>query len=168
MTLTATRSSTQDSSTGTQVATAINEDSGGGALQASIPVGNKTTYSEGSRTGLTTADTSTTDLTTAGFAGSAGANLIDISNALSLVIRAQSNTASKILTGRVIFYDGSNNPIAFSESLSFTSDASLTIAGSGQKYPSQHQIIDAGASRKVRFYVDSISGGTWDICVRPV
>lgn len=165
MSLGSVKASTQDSTSGTPVAIATNEN-GSGNIQVFGQIGSKTTWGETSRTGLTTNDTGTTDLTTSGFGASGG--LIDLENAISIEVRCACDTASKVLTGRAIFYDGSNNPLSFSETLSFTSDASLTIAGSGQKYPSQRQIIDVGQARKCRFYVDSITGTTWNVYVRPI
>lgn len=167
MSLSAVRGSTQDGTSGTQVAQAANESSGAGALQATAPVGNKTTYAEVSRTGVTTADTATTDLSTTGFAGSAGANLGDAENALTLAVRATCDAAGKTLTGRVVLYDGGNNPLAVSESLSFTSDAALRLSAAGN-YVCPRQLIDCGQARKFRFYVDAVTGGTWAVAVRPI
>lgn len=161
------KASTQDSSTGTPVAIAVNEDDATKAVQAIAPVGNKTTYGETSRTGLTTADTATTDLSTTAFAGTSGANLIDVGNALTALVRCSCGTASKTLTGRLIHYDGSNNAIGFGPTLSFASDASLRITASGD-FVCQRQLQDLGSARKVRFYVDTVSGGTWAIYVRPL
>lgn len=159
------RASTQDNTSGTQVAVSTNELDGTGALQATVPHGNKTTFSETSRTSITANDTGTTDLTTGGF-GSAG--LVDLGNCLSVALRATCDTVSSTLNGYLIFYDGSSNPIAISEPVIFTSSATLTIAGSGVKYPSQRVIVDAGAARQCKFYVTAITGTTWNVYVRPI
>lgn len=168
MALTTGRGSTQDGSSGVPAAVAVNED-GSALLQAMAPVGNKTTYTEASRAGITTADAPTGgDLTTAGFAGSAGANLFDIGNALALHVRATCGTASKVLTGRVVFYDGSNNALSVSETLTFTSDATLRLGNASGDFVCPDTLIDARAARKARFFVDSVSGGTWAVYCRPI
>lgn len=169
MSLSSIKASTQDGSSGTPVAIAANEDSGTNALQATVPVGNKTTYTEASRTGITAADAPTGgDLTTTGFAGSAGANLADAGNALTLSCRATCSAASKVLTGRVVLYDGSNNALAVSESITFTADATLRLGNASGDFVCPRVLVDCGQARKFRFFVDSVSGGTWAIYVRPV
>lgn len=160
-TSTAVRASTQDGAAGTQVAQATNE-VGTGAVQTIVPEGNKTTYSETSRTSLSAVDTAT-DMSTSGF----GTSLIDIGNALSLHVRASCSAASKVLTGHLVFYDASSNPISISETITFNSDASDRLAAAGD-YICQCTLIDARAARKCKFYVDTLSGGTWAIYVRPV
>ncbi len=157
------KASTEDNTNGTPVCIVTNEDNGGTALQGMVPLGNKQTWSETGRTGLTSNDTATTDLTTAGF-GSSG--LVDLGNALSVEVRAACDTASRSLVGRLVFYDASSNPLSTSESLSFSSDAALKT--SGTRYVCQRQLVDAGQGRKCKFYVDSITGTTWDVFVRPI
>lgn len=163
------RGSTQDGSSGVQVAQATTEVSGSGTLCTGVQEGNKTTYSETSRTGITSADAPTGgDLTTTGFAGTSGANLIDLGNALNALVRATCGTASASLSGRLIFYDGSNNATGVSASLSFTSDATLRLGNATGDFVSPTTLTDVGAARKCRFFVDSVSAGTWAIFVRPV
>jgi len=170
MALSSAKAGTQDNSSGTPFATAANEDSGSVNLPAAALVGNKTTFSETSRTGLTAADTPTGgDLTTTGFAGTSGANLFDIGNALAVAIRATCNTASKTLTGRLIFYDASNNPLSVSETISFTSDATLRLGNASGDFVCQRQLVDAGQARKARFFVDTVgSSSTWAVYCRPI
>ncbi len=169
MSLSSIKASTQDGTSGTPVATIVNEDSGSVALQANCLVGNKTTYSELSRTGLTAADAPTGgNLTTTGFAGTAGANLGDCGNALTLACRATCDTASATLTGRIVFYDGSNNAIGLSESISFTSDGTLRLGNATGDFVTPRVLVDAGQARKFRFKVDSVSAGTWAVYVRPI
>jgi hypothetical protein len=166
---TAVRGSTQDGSTGTQVAVATNEVNSGHALAAVVVESNKTTYSETSRTGLTGADAPTGgDLTTGGFAGSSGANLFDLGNAQNVAVRATCGTASATLTGRIIFYDGSNNAIGMSRLLSFTADATLRLGNATGDFVSIADLVEAGAARKARFFVASVSSGTWAVHCRPV
>jgi hypothetical protein len=167
--LSSVKTSTQDTSTGTPVAIIVNEDDSTKPIQANAIVGNKSTYSEVSRTGLTAADAPTGgDLTTGGFAGSAGANLGDCGNALALACRATCGTASKTLSGRLIFYDSSNNALGVSESMSFASDSTLRLGNASGDFVCPRVLIDAGQARKFRFFVDSVSGGTWAVYVRPI
>lgn len=164
------RAGTQDNSSGTPFPTGANED-GGARVPTAILVGNKTTFSEATaRTGITGADAPTGgDLTTTGFAGSAGANLFALGNALAVQVRATCNTASKTLTGRLMMYDGSNNFLYTSEPISFTSDATLRLGnGSGDFVCQRPQVIDVGPAVRARFFVDSVSGGTWAINCRPI
>lgn len=161
------RGSTQDNSTGVQVAQVINEDgSTSGALIGGVSLGNKTTYPNLTRSGVNGADTGIYyDLSSTGTFVADG--LLDFSNALSAVVRADSSIASTSLSGRVIFYDGSNNPLSTSESIYFVADNSERF-GVGLNYICQHQIIDVGEARRGRFFVDSISSGNWNIYVRPI
>ena len=167
MALTAYRGSTQDSSAGVQVAVAVNEDAAG-QLVAGVQSGNKTTYSETSRTSLTTADAPTGgDLTTGGFAAS---GLIDLGNALNAEVRATCGTASATITGRLIFYDASGTPLCqgTSQTLSFTSDATLRLGNATGDFVCPKLLVDVGAARKCKFFLDSVSSGTWAVYVRPV
>jgi hypothetical protein len=163
---TAARASTADNTGGTQVAQSTNEVATGPILQSVVVEGNKTSYAEASRTGLTAAD-SATDLSTAGFAGSAGANLCDLGNALAVAVRATCSAAAAALTGRLALYDGSNNPIALSEVITLTTDATRRVSASGD-YLAPRVLVDAGQARKARFYVESLSAGTWAVYARPV
>ena len=163
---TAIRASTQDNSTGTQVAQAVNEVTGAGALQTVCIEGNKSTYNDIVRTGLTAADTAT-DLSTVGFAGTAGANLLDLGNALSVTVRGTCDTANKTLVAQIIFYDAALTPLSKSEQVSFNSDAILRQSAAGY-YISQRAIIDAGQARYARVYVVSMTGTTWNVYARPI
>jgi hypothetical protein len=167
MSLPTVKSSTQDTSTGTPVATGNNEN-GTGAIQAFVAVGNKTTWGEASRTGLTTADAPASgNMTTTGFAGAAGANLSDFENALSCQVRATCGTASKNLAGRVVFYDSGNNCLGYSESVSFLSDATKRLGSGTGDFISQTQVVDVKTARKGRFFVESIDAGTWAVYTNP-
>lgn len=170
MAISSSRASTQDNTGGTQVATVTREDGAAGLLQGMVPLANKTTFSETSRTGLTGADAPTGgDLTTSGFAGSSGANLFDLDQAMACQVRATCGTASATLTGRLAFYDGSNNPIGMSETLTFTSDGTLRLGNaSGDFVCRANLLVDVAGARKARFFVDSVSAGTWSIYARPV
>ena len=166
MASTTVRSSTQDGSAGTPVMAGLNED-GSATLQLVALVGNKTTYAEAVRTAITAADTAVVDLSTVGFAGTSGANLTDCGNALVLTCRASCSVPSGTLTGRVVLYDGSNAPISLSEVVTFTSDGSRRLSAAGD-YVVARTLIDAGQARKFRFYVESVSAGTWTVAVRPI
>ncbi len=147
---------------------AINEDGSGGLLP-SVPVGNKTTWSETSRTGITGADSPTGgDLTTTGFAGTAGANLIDLGNALAVHLRATCGTASAVLTGRIMLYDGSNAAIGATATVTFTADGTLRLGNATGNFIANVAIQDVGGARKCRFFVDTVSAGTWQVFVRPI
>jgi len=169
MSLGSIKGSTQDTSGGTPVATVVNEDDSTKAVQAVAPVGSKSTWVSIPRTGITAADAPTGgDMTTTGFAGSAGANLGDVGNALTADVRATCGTAGATLTGRLALYDGSNNFLAMSESLSFTSDGTLRLGNAAGDFISQRLLVDLGHARKVRFFADSVSAGTWAVYVRPI
>lgn len=169
MSLSSIKSSTQDASGGTPVAIVVNEDAAGNAVQASCLVGSKSTWAEVSRTGITAADAPTGgNLTTTGFAGSAGANLGDCGNAMTLALRATCGTASATLTGRVVFYDGSNAAIALSEPISFASDPTLRLGNAAGDFVAPRVLVDAGQARKFRFFVDAVSAGTWAVYARPI
>ncbi len=163
------RASTVDSSTGTRVGVCVNEDNGSDLLQGMIALGNKTTWSETSRTGLTGADAPTGgDMTTTGFAGTSGANLFDLGNAISTQVRATSSVASAVMTGRLAFYDSSNVCIGYSEQLSFTADATRRLGNASGDFIAQRQVVDNGIARKARFFVESISSGTWTAKCNPL
>jgi hypothetical protein len=158
--------STQDNSAGTLVAQATSEVSGSGTLQTTVAEGNKSTYSEVSRTGITTADTPVGgDLTTGTF-GSSG--LIDCGNAINLALRATCSSASATLSGRVVLYDGSSNPIGYSEAVNFAADATLRLGNGTGDFVSQRVLVDVASARKVKFLVTAVSGGTWAVYARPI
>ena len=168
MSLNTTKASTEDNTNGTPVAT-ITPEVGSPAIQATASVGHKTTWSETSRTSITAADAPTGgDMTTTGFAGSAGANLFDCENSMSVAVRATCDTANKSLTGRVAFYDGSNACLGYSEQMTFASDATLRLGNAAGNFIAQRQVIDAGSARKAEFLVTSVSGGTWLVYCRPI
>jgi hypothetical protein len=165
------RASTQDGSSGTPVAQGVNEQGGSPTpiIQTMIAEGNKSTYSVGSRTGLTAADAPTGgDMTTGAFAGASGANLTAVNNALAAELRATCGTASAVLTGRLALYDESNNFLAFSETIQFVSDATLRLGNATGDFVCQRAIVDLGRAVKARFFVDSVSAGTWAIYLNPL
>ncbi len=148
--------------------TARNED-GAGSIGSVVPVGNKSTYPATTRTGLTGADSPTGgDLTTTGFAGTAGANLIDLGNALAVHLRATCGTASAILTGRLILYDVLNAALGSTATVTFTADGTLRLGNATGNFIANHAIQDVGGARKCRFFVDTVSAGTWVVIVQPV
>ncbi len=147
---------------------AVNED-GAGVVAGMVPVGNKTTYAETSRTAISSADSPTGgDLTTTGFAGTAGANLIDLGNALAVHLRATCGTASAILTGRVVLYDVLNAAIGTNATVTFTADSTLRLGNATGNFVANSAIQDVGGARKCRFFVDTVSAGTWQVFVRPI
>lgn len=169
MSLSNVRASTQDTTAGTQVATATNEGAAAGVIAVSAIVGNKTTWAEASRTGITTPDAPTGgDLTTTGFAGASGANLADAENALSLSVRATCTVANATLTGRIIFYDATPAPVSYSESVTFSSDGTLRLGNASGDFVSQRVLLDCGQARKFRFLVTAVSAGSWSVYARPI
>lgn len=166
------RGSTQDNSGGVIVAQAVNEVTSANTLVVGVQEGNISTYNEFGRTSISVPDNPVSgDMSTVGFAGLSGVNLFDKGNALNVAIRAICSLPSISLSGRLIFYDGSNNALGFSSYLPFTSDSTLRMtANSG--YLSQVQLIDANQSRKAAFKVDGFGtgagSGTWQIYCRPV
>lgn len=169
MALGSVKASTQDGTSGTPVATGVNEDDVTKALQASVTVGNKSTYAEASRTGLTALDAPTGgDMTTTGFAGTAGANLTTCGNALSLSCRATCSVASATLTGRVAFYNAAFACIALSEVITFTSDPTRRLGNAAGDFLAQRVVVDAGQAQMFRFFVESVTAGTWAVYGRPI
>lgn len=162
------RGSTQDGTSGVPVAQCTNE-SGSGILSAGVAEGNKSTYTGQTRSSQTSADTATTDLSTAGFAGSSGANLCDVSNALNIHISGQCSDDLETLTGRIIFYNSSDAPIGMSEIITLTSDSAVRVSSSGDylAYVTP-QLVDAGRATQARFYILTVSAGTWSITITPV
>lgn len=156
--------STQDNVSGTPVACATFEESGTASVQIMVVGGNKSTYSAYTHSSVTSADTATTDLSTAGFGS---ANLLDLGNAQSLYIHADSSVNGATLNGRVIYYDGSSTPISISELINFTSDSTRRLSSTGN-YICQHALVDVCAARYAKFYIENISSGTWNITIRPI
>lgn len=155
----AAHASTQDNVLGTPVAQAFGEVNNGAIMQTMVPEGNKSTYVEVGRTGITIADTGVT-LTALG--------LCDLGNALSIEIRAICDTSGQTMSTRLILYDNGSHPLAMSDGLSFTSDSVLTYNLSGVWFPCTRQIIDAGQARYCKPNIDTISGGVWNIYTRPI
>ncbi len=148
--------------------TARNED-GAGSVGCMVPVGNKSTYPETARTGLTGADSPTGgDLTVTGFAGTAGANLIDVGNALAVMIRGTSSSASAVLTGRVMLYTVGNAALGATATVTLTADGTLRLGNATGNFIANVAIQDVGAARKCRFFVDTVSAGTWTVNLTPV
>lgn len=165
----AARAATVDLVLGVQVAQAQSEVSGSGILQTIVTEGNKTSYPETSRTALVAADAPTGgDLTTTGFAGAAGVNLFDCGNALTLAIRATCTVAGATLTGFVVLYDVSANPLGKSEAVTFTADGTLRLGNAAGDFVSTRALVDCGAARKARFFVSSVTAGSWSVYARPV
>jgi hypothetical protein len=156
------RASTQDNSAGVQYATTPNED-GGQPFQAVATVTGKTLYARTAhRTGIAAADTPG-DMTSAGF----GASRLSVYNAGSIHVEATSSVASAILVGQLAFYDESGNFAGFSQQVVFTSDAANRLGSGTGNFVCPAAILNLGASLAVRFFILSISAGTWAINVRP-
>lgn len=160
------RGSTADGSGGVQVAGSVYEGTSGPTVPWGVVVGNKETITAVSRTGITAADAPTGgDLTTGGF-GSTG--LLDVANCLNVLCRATCSVASATLVGRLVFYDSASACLGISTSITFVSDATLRLGNATGDFVSSFTLVDVGASRNARFFVDTVSAGSWSIYLRPV
>jgi hypothetical protein len=166
---TGTRASTQDSSAGTLVATAVDEVTSGNALQVVVNEGNKSTYSETSRLTITTPDAPTGGNVTNGSGGFGNTGLIDAGNAMAAALRATCTVASATLTGRLVLYDASGNCIGISTSIVFTSDPTLRLGNaSGDFIAVGNQLVELAGARQCKFFVDTVSAGSWSLYLRPI
>lgn len=160
MPLTQVRASTQDSAAGTPVATAVNEDAAGD-LQAMVQVGNKSTYASTARAGITAADTATTDLSGSGFGAS---GLIGLGNAQSAAVRATCTMPYLSITGVLVLYDGSGNPLSVSKPIVFCANRTLRISAAGD-YVSETAIVDVGRAVQAKFFAQTVQGGSWTVYI---
>jgi hypothetical protein len=165
MGLSVAKASTQDNSAGVPVATTTNEDGSAGNIGLTAQVGNKTIYAETSRTGLTAADAPTGgNMTSGGF----GTSLIETGNMMQAMIRATCGTASATLKGRLAFYDSAGACIGISPQQTFISDATLRLGNASGDFIAPPVLVDLQGARQVKFFVDSVSAGTWAVYVRPI
>ena len=160
------RGSTADGSSGVQVAGAVYEGGAGPTVPWGVGVGNKSTFAVVDRTGLTDADAPTgDDLTVATGFGSTG--LCDLANSLNASVRATCTVAGATLTGRLVWFDETPLAIGISAPITFTSDATLRLGNASGDFVAIPQLVDCGVARNCRFFVDSVSAGTWAVYVRP-
>ena len=118
------------------------------------------------RAGLTGDDTATTDMSTAGFAGTAGANLEAINNRGAIVVWCEFANSAGSATVRVAYYDSSNNPLFVGPALSFAALAQR-VSASGD-YMSEPQIVESYGASKYRCYLVAKGTGNVDIFAHPV
>jgi len=174
MSLSNVRASTQDTSAGTSVAI-VNNEEGTAAIQVFVQAGNVTTYAAWVRGGtgggatnggqISAADSISGNLVSATLIGTSGAYLYNKGNALNLRVSANCTLASKILTGRVVFYDSGNNALFISPTISFTSDPTYQLT-SGGVYACVPVLMDAYGALKCCFLADSVSGGVWTVTMQ--
>ncbi len=161
------RTGTPDGSAGVQIPTVLMQENsafeapGGVALSDRIPAG-----PTADRAAVSSNDTATTDMSTAGFAGSSGANLSAVNNRGALVVWCEFANSAGSATVEVVFYDASNNPLFVSEQLTFAAK-SQRVSSSGD-YMSQVQMIDTYGASKYRPFVRSLGTGNVDVFGQPV
>lgn len=118
------------------------------------------------RSGLSGNDAATTDMSTASFAGSSGANLLAINNRGALVVWCEFANSAGLAVVEIIFYDNANNPLFVSEQLYFSAKTNR-VSASGD-YMSQAQIIDTYGASKYRPFLRTIGTGNVDIFAHPI
>lgn len=167
MALTAYRGSTQDSTAGVQVSQSINESGlNSGTLVAGVQVGNKSTYANIARTGITAQDVyAGGDVTLTGFAIS---GLLDLENALNVFSFANCNTASANMSGRYMFYNVASGCQGTSPVISFASDPTLRLGNAAGDFICPVILTDVGSARFTKFFIDSVSAGIWSVTSRPI
>lgn len=161
------RTGTPDGINGIKIPTVLMQEDntfeapGGVALSDRIPAG-----PTADRAAVSSNDTATTDMSTAGFAGSSGANLLAVNNRGALVVWCEFANAAGSATVEIVFYDGSNNPLFVSEQLTFTAKTQR-VSASGD-YLSQVQMVDTYGASKYRPFVRSIGTGNVDVFGQPI
>lgn len=161
------RTGTPDGSAGVQIPTVLmQQDSAfeapcGVALSDRLPAGMSP-----DRAGLSANDVATVDMSTAGFAGSAGANLSNINNRGALVVWCEFANAAGSATVEAVFYDDSNNPLFVSEQMSFSA-LTNRVSSSGD-FMSRPQMIDTFGASKYRLFLRAIGTGNVDLFAQPI
>lgn len=160
------RTGTPDGSTGTKIPSIVlQEDSsleapGGISLSDRIPAA-----VSAERSGLSAID-SATDMSTVGFAGTSGANLVAINNRGAVCVWATFANSAGTATVRVIYYDSSNNPLFVGSLLSFTAGTQrLSAAGN---YMSTPLLVESYGTSKYRLYLVSKGTGNVDLYANPL
>ncbi len=117
------------------------------------------------RRDLSSDDTALTDLTTVGFGAS---GLIDTRIARNLELRAFCDTASDVMTCKVVLYDSAGDVIGVPGVFTFTASAADTAGATGQKYPSVPLYVPIGDAESAKVKVISMGAlATWDVGCRP-
>lgn len=161
------RTGTPDGTNGVKIPTVLMQEDG--TLEAPggvILSGAIAAAPSADRSGLTADDTGTTDMSTAGFAGSSGANLFSVHNRGALVVWCEFANSAGTATVEVVFYDSSNNPLFVSEQLTFAAKTQR-VSASGD-YLSQVQMIDTYGASKYRPFLRAKGTGNVDVFGQPI
>jgi hypothetical protein len=160
------RTGTPDGSSGIQIATVVVQE---GTFEAPAGIALTDRLAAGltpDRNDISAVDTAT-DMSTTDFAGSSGANLFAINNRGAIVVWCTFDDAVASATVRLIYYDGSNNPLFVGPPLTFTALAQR-ISSSGH-YMTEPQIVESYGASKCRPYLVTLgSGNVADIFAHPI
>lgn len=118
------------------------------------------------RSGLSADDTGTTDMSTVGFAGTAGANLFAVNNRGALVVWCEFANSAGSCTVEVVYYDSADNPLFVSRQLTFTA-LTQRVSASGD-YMSNPQLLDTYGASQYRPYLKVKGTGNVDIFAHPI
>lgn len=118
------------------------------------------------RAGLTADDTATTDMSTAGFAGTAGANLFAVNNCGAMSVWCEFANAAGSATVEIVFYDAADAPLFVSKQLTFTA-LTQRVSASGD-YMTNPQLIDTCGASQYRPYLKVKGTGNLDIFANPI
>lgn len=160
------RTGTPDNSLGIQIPTIVTQESASFEAPCGVSLSDAIPNTPSAHRANVTVDTAVVDMTSAGF-GSSG--LQNINNRGALLVWAVFATAGASCTLRPIWYDAATTPapMATGPVLAFTASAK-TLAGSGNMYMSEAQIVDAMGFKKFKIYCESISAGDVDIFAVPI
>ena len=161
------RTGTPDGTNGIKIPTVLlQEDSsfeapGGIALSDRLGAG-----LSAQRSALSSDDTATTDMSTVAFAGTSGANLEAINNRGAIVVWCEFANSAGAASVRVVYYDGSNNPLFGGPALTFTA-LTQRVSASGD-YMSEPAIVESFGASKFRCFLASKGTGNVDIFAHPL
>lgn len=162
------RTGTPDGTGGIKISTIISQEDGtievpgGVALSDRIPSGVSP-----DRNDATGVDTATTDMSTVGFAGTSGANLLSINNRGALVVWLTFASNTDSVSIQIIYYDAANTPIFVGPVLSFVPETER-ISSAGH-YMSQPKIVETYGASKYRPYITAKGNASIvDIFAQPI
>lgn len=158
--------SAPDAGTGTEIAsivaqTGTKEIPGGILLTTRIADG-----PAADRSALAADDTAVTDMSTAGFAGALGVNLVAINNRGALAVWCEFVDPAGSATVKIIFYDSNNAPLFVSRLLTFAA-STVRVSAAGD-YMSAAQLVDTCGASKYRPYLKVKGTGNLDIFAYPI
>jgi len=158
------RTGTPDGTNGIQIPTVLMQQNSAYEAPGGIALSDRIADSvSADRTAVVGNDSATTDMSTAGFAGSAGANLSAINNRGAMAAWCTFEASTTSVTIRMIYYDSANNPLFIGPILTFAA-APQRIAAAGH-YMSEVQLIETYGASKVRPYVVTHSDATNDVSI---